>query len=426
MRCVAVIPARYGSSRLPGKPLVDILGKPMVQHVYERVCQVTGLDEVIVATDDDRIVEAVKAFGGRAIKTSADHPSGTDRLVEVMGKVPADLYLNVQGDEPLVNPAHLATLVDAMRNSPATQVATLCHPIPSSEADNPNVVKVVRNRLGDALYFSRAKVPFVREGGRETQYFKHVGVYAYSAQALASFPSLPSSELENAELLEQLRLMDAGIAIRVLEIDHAAPGVDTPACLDRVRAILSGQPAATTPAESLADIRMVITDIDGVLTDGSIWYDETGECLKRFHVRDGLGIKMLQEAGVVVSVVSGRDSATLRKRLSDLGIADYLLGVKDKAQACQTLMARHDIPAPATAFVGDDSIDLPGFQACGWPVAVADAADYVKKHVRLVLTKPGGHGAFREFADQILAARGQSAIFDSSAGFSGVMNKMAQ
>lgn len=424
MKCVAVIPARYGSSRLPGKPLADILGKPMIQHVYERVLQVPGLARVVVATDDQRIVDAVRAFGGDVLMTSPDHPSGTDRLAEVQQSVPADVYLNVQGDEPLIDPAHLASLVQAMTADPAVGMATLCHPISAQEADNPNSVKVVVSRAGHALYFSRAKVPYVRDARAHPVYLKHVGVYAYRADVLAGFSSLPLSDLEAAEMLEQLRLMDAGVCIRMVQVDHAAPGVDSPACLERVRRLMAGLPEQQ--AASLADVTLVITDVDGVLTDGGIWYDETGECLKRFHVRDGMGIKMLQEAGVAVAVVSGRDSPTLRKRLADLGISSFQLGVKDKARACEDLMQRHEASRSQTACLGDDSIDLPAFAVCDWAVAVADAAPYVKAAAALVLQTAGGQGAFREFSDALLAARQQDGLYRTAHGYASVMNKMAQ
>lgn len=426
MRCIAVIPARYGSSRLPGKPLADILGKPMIEHVYERVASLEQLDEVVVATDDERIVAAVRSFGGRAVLTSVDHPSGTDRLVEVAANHAADIYLNVQGDEPLVDPAHLRLLLQAMQADPHIGVATLCHPIEYHEAADANTVKVVRDQRGDALYFSRARIPFLREGALQARYLKHVGVYAYRAQMLKAFPDLPKSELEGSEMLEQLRIMEAGWRIRVVEVDHAAPGVDSPACLERVRSLLSGQEPVTQAAHGLGKVRLVITDVDGVLTDGSIWYAESGESMKRFHVRDGLGIKMLQECGVVVAVVSGRDAPALRKRLDDLGITSFALGVKDKAAACRALMERHDIGPEATAVIGDDSIDLPAFSVCGWPVAVSDAADYVRRQARIVLEKAGGQGAFREFSDLLLEARSQSGVYSSVSGYMQVMNRLSQ
>ncbi|MBL8337417.1 MAG: 3-deoxy-manno-octulosonate cytidylyltransferase, partial [Rhodoferax sp.] len=163
-RLVIVIPSRYASTRLPGKPLADILGKPMVQHVYERAMEVPGTQAVLVATDDQRVADAVAAFGGRCLMTSPDHPSGTDRLTEVMSKVDGDIFINIQGDEPMVRPGDIAKLAEGMRADPNVQVGTLCHPIPASESTNPNTVKVVTATNGDALYFSRAPIPYPRDG----------------------------------------------------------------------------------------------------------------------------------------------------------------------------------------------------------------------------------------------------------------------
>ncbi len=286
-RLAIVIPARYASTRLPGKPLADILGKPMVQHVYERAMQVPGVHTVLVATDDERVNQAVQAFGGRCVMTSAAHPSGTDRLTEVMTQVKADIYINLQGDEPLVRPDDIAKLAAGMRADPALQVGTLCHLISAAEAVNPNTVKVVLATNGDALYFSRSPIPYVRDGGGDAaRYLKHVGVYAYRRDMLAAYASLPQPMIEQAEKLEQLRLMAAGVRIRAFEVVPTGPGVDTPECLERVRALMAGR--EPEPQPTLADIQLVITDVDGVLTDGDIYYDASGECLKRFHVRDGL------------------------------------------------------------------------------------------------------------------------------------------
>jgi len=176
----------------------------------------------------------------------------------------------------------------------------------------------------------------------------------------------------------------------------------------------------------LDDIRLVITDVDGVLTDGGIYYDATGECLKRFHVRDGLGIRMLEECGIRVAVLSGRDSPTLRKRVSDLGVSFFQFGVKDKALACRQLMAQAGVSLEQTACIGDDTIDLPAFAACGLSFAVADAPEYVQWQASHVLSKQGGEGAFRELSDRILAAQGMEHVFNSAEGFCSVMNKVAQ
>ncbi|WP_409263903.1 3-deoxy-manno-octulosonate cytidylyltransferase [Pseudomonas putida] len=422
-RVAIVIPARYGSTRLPGKPLADIAGKPMVQHVYERALQVVNAEVVVVATDDERVAQAVRAFGGKCVMTSPDHPSGTDRLAEVMSQVDADIYINLQGDEPLVRPADIEALAAGMLADTNVNVGTLCHPIDTHEAGNPNTVKVVLATNGNALYFSRSPIPYPRDAEAAT-YLKHVGVYAYRRSVLAEYSYLPQPMMEHAEKLEQLRLMAAGYTIRAFVVDPTGPGVDTPECLEQVRAIMSGQPPAPKP--TLADIRLVITDVDGVLTDGGIYYDATGECLKRFHVRDGMGMRLLEESGVRVAVLSGRDSDTLRKRVADLGITLCQFGVKDKLAACNQLMAEAGATQAQTACIGDDCIDLPAFTACGMSFAVADAPSYVKAAATQTLLAAGGTGAFRELADAILHAQGNAAVLGTAAGYAQVMAKMAQ
>jgi 3-deoxy-manno-octulosonate cytidylyltransferase (CMP-KDO synthetase) len=429
-RLAIVIPARYGSTRLPGKPLADIGGKPMVQHVYERALQVPGVHAVVVATDDARVASAVVAFGGRHVMTSPNHPSGTDRLAEVMLQVDADIYINLQGDEPLVRPADIARLAQGMCADASVQVGTLCHEIGTDESLNPNAVKVVVGAQGEALYFSRAPIPYPRDHEVAT-YLKHVGVYAYRKEVLAAYAALPQPMIEHAEKLEQLRLLFAGFRIRVFQVEPTGPGVDTPECLERVRALMAGgvsvpSPQAHPAAPSLAGVKLVISDVDGVLTDGGIYYDATGESLKRFHVRDGLGMRLLEECGIRVAILSGRDSATLRKRVADLGITLCQFGVKDKAAACRTLMVDAGVTANQTACIGDDSIDLPAFAACGLSYAVADAPDYVQSKATGVLATRGGSGAFRELADAILRAQGKAHVFDSADGFTTVMHGAAQ
>lgn len=422
-RVAIVIPARYGSTRLPGKPLADINGKPMVQHVYERAVQVASAHVVVVATDDERVAEAVHSFGGKCVMTSPDHPSGTDRLAEVMGKIDADVYINLQGDEPLVRPKDIEALAAGMLEDGSINVGTLCHPIEKDEASNPNTVKVVLSNNGNALYFSRSTIPFPRDSEVAT-YLKHVGVYAYRREVLAEYATLPQPMIEHAEKLEQLRLLAAGYCIRAYIVEPTGPGVDTPECLEHVRALMSGR--APSPKPTFADIRLVITDVDGVLTDGGIYYDSNGECFKRFHVRDGMGMRLLEENGVRVAVLSGRDSATLRKRVADLGITLCQFGVKDKFTACVELMAEAGVSASQTVCIGDDCIDLPAFSACGMSLAVADAPEYVKSLATQTLLTVGGSGAFREVADAILHAQGKEAVLHSAAGYAKVMAKMAQ
>jgi 3-deoxy-manno-octulosonate cytidylyltransferase (CMP-KDO synthetase) len=418
-----VIPARYGSTRLPGKPLADIAGKPMIQHIYERAQQVDKVSYVVIATDDERIAHVVRQFGGQCVMTSAEHPSGTDRLVEVMSQIEADIYINLQGDEPLVRSKDIDTLIDGMLCDDKVQVGTLCHPINGQESKNPNTVKIVLGNDGNALYFSRSPIPYPREVESAT-YLKHVGIYAYRREILASYAGLPQPMMEQAEKLEQLRLIAAGLRIKAWVVEPTGPGVDTPECLELVRALLSGKDHPRKP--ELSDIKLVITDVDGVLTDGGIYYDSTGECLKRFHVRDGLGMRMLEENGIRVAVLSGRDSATLRKRTLDLGIGLCQFGVKDKKAACEQIMAEAGVTHFETACIGDDSIDLPAFIACGMSFAVADAPEYVQQHATYILKSRGGTGAFREVADAILIAHGKEDVLGSATGYASVMAKMAQ
>lgn len=236
-RCVIVIPARYASTRLPGKPLADIGGKPMIQHVVERARQVPDMDAVVVATDDERIADAVREFGGDVFMTSVDHPSGTDRIVEIMNNFTADIYINLQCDEPMVSPSDLACLVSGMLADASVDVGTLCHKIEAVDAENPNTVKVVRSGNGDALYFSRSPIPYARTRD-VARYLRHVGIYAYRRRVLAGYGALSQPMEEQAEMLEQLRLLHAGVRIRVWEVPPTHPGVDTPECLEKVRKLI--------------------------------------------------------------------------------------------------------------------------------------------------------------------------------------------
>jgi len=247
---VVVLPARYGSTRFPGKPLADLVGKPLIRHAYEAAAKVPGVDRVAVATDDMRIADAVTGFGGEAVLTTGVHATGTDRLAEVTEKIDADLYVNVQGDEILSSGDMLVPLIETFRADPALMVGTLCHALDDlGDLANPNVVKVVLDHAGFALYFSRAPIPFVREPGAHLEappgvFFRHFGIYIYRKAALTAFPGLPESPLEQMEKLEQLRFLQAGYRIRVLPTPHTALRVDTPADLAAVAAVLEGAQGA--------------------------------------------------------------------------------------------------------------------------------------------------------------------------------------
>ena len=233
---VAVIPARYASSRLPGKPLADIAGQPMIEHVYRRAADTPGVDAVIVATDDERICDAVEAFGGRAQLTSSKHQSGTDRLAEVAAGLTCDLVVNVQGDEPLIEPSTIDDAIAPFRTDRELQMTTLRRRIEDlSELENPNVTKMVVDRDGYALYFSRAAIPHTREGCPPAPAWRHIGVYVYRRECLLRLTSLPPTAMERAEALEQLRAIEYGIRIKAIETAHDSIGVDTPEDLARVR-----------------------------------------------------------------------------------------------------------------------------------------------------------------------------------------------
>lgn len=401
MKAVAVIPARYGSTRLPGKPLLDICGKPLIQRVWDVVARVHGLNEIIVATDDERIAEVVRDFGGRAVMTSPDCQSGSDRVREVAQTVDADVYVNVQGDEPLLNPSAIEKLLDVFALDTNVQVATLCSPISREEALSPNQVKVVRDHAGNALYFSRVPLPFVREANETAEYFGHIGIYAYRREALCSFTSLPVSPLEQAEKLEQLRFLQAGIPIRVLEVPRMGGGVDTQEDLERVRTVIRERRRAEA-LERLKHVKLVVTDVDGVLTDGGLYYGPDGEYLKRFNARDGLGVRLLQKAGIQVAILSGRDCPALRKRIEDLGITEAALGQLDKRSALAGIIERCGVTSKEIVFIGDDVPDMEVFELCGVSVTMKDAPEYVKGRADFVMKSCGGRGAFRELVDVVL------------------------
>ncbi|MEE9291437.1 MAG: 3-deoxy-manno-octulosonate cytidylyltransferase [Acidobacteriota bacterium] len=233
MHSLGVVPARFGSSRFPGKPLALIGGKPLVQRVYERARAAQRLSRLVVATDDERIRQAVEGFGGEALMTSPEHASGTDRLAEVARRFPADIYVNIQGDEPLVEPADIDALIDCLDSEHEVDMATLREPLPDAEtADDPNVVKVVCDESGRALYFSRSRIPHRHRQsgnfGAGGQWFRHVGLYAYRAGFLQEFASWGHGTLEGVEGLEQLRVLERGRTIRVLAARGHYLGVDAP------------------------------------------------------------------------------------------------------------------------------------------------------------------------------------------------------
>jgi 3-deoxy-manno-octulosonate cytidylyltransferase (CMP-KDO synthetase) len=255
MKSIIVIPARYGATRFPGKSLARIDGRPMIQWVWEAACRSRLTEQVLVATDDDRIADVAAKFGADVIMTKKSHGSGTDRMAEVADKISAQLYVNVQGDEPLLSPSAVDDLIRGMMESPRVPIGTLAHRIESeAEWRSPEVVKVVCNRHHEALYFSRSPLPFQRAFDGKARLLRHVGIYAFRARALATFVSLKPSPLEIAESLEQLRALEYGLTIQVIETKYRCLGVDTPADLARVEAALRKQ-ARSQAAQSRGKTR---------------------------------------------------------------------------------------------------------------------------------------------------------------------------
>ena len=240
MAVTAVIPARHAASRFPGKPLALLLGRPMVEHVVRRCEEASCFEAVVVATDDDRIAQAVRDFGGKAVMTSPSCHSGTDRVAEVArtsSGAADDVFVNVQGDEPAIHPSSLQALARAFAD-PTVQMATLVRPLSEHERLNPNVVKVVRDEKGHALYFSRHDLPFSRDAHFELPRWAHVGIYGYRRQTLLKLASLPPTRLERAESLEQLRALGHGIGILCCETSHQTQAVDVPSDLPLAEAAL--------------------------------------------------------------------------------------------------------------------------------------------------------------------------------------------
>lgn len=245
LKTVGIIPARWGSTRFPGKPLAPILGRPMIQWVVEAALKAVRLSQVIVATDDSRILDAVKGFGGCAELTSDQHRTGSDRIAEVAARGQWDLVVNIQGDEPLIDPADIDRAVKGVEDNPDIPVSTLMAPVKTEdERDDVNVVKVVTDARGRALYFSRSPIPHHRDGGGKAPLegvFRHLGLYAYRSSFLREFTRMPSTPLEELEKLEQLRILESGFPILVLNTENRSPGVDRPEDIEKLETLLAKQ-----------------------------------------------------------------------------------------------------------------------------------------------------------------------------------------
>jgi 3-deoxy-manno-octulosonate cytidylyltransferase (CMP-KDO synthetase) len=243
MKVVSVIPARLGSTRLPRKVLADICGRPLVQHVWERVSQATNINTVIVVTDSQEVIQVVSGWGGKALLTDPACQSGTERIAAILGELDADLILNVQGDEPLVDPGMLNDLIDGWMSAPCDLITPVYRITSVEDLSNPNVVKVARAQDGRALYFSRSPIPYVRDWSQEKwlehqAFWGHIGVYGYRKEVLEKYTGLPASPLQQAESLEQLRFLEAGYTFQTVETTYRSVAVDTQEDLDKVRRMI--------------------------------------------------------------------------------------------------------------------------------------------------------------------------------------------
>jgi len=243
VRAIGVIPARWGATRFEGKVIANLLGKPVIQHVWENAKKARTLDDLVVACDDERIMKVVEAFGGKAVYTSPNQPSGTDRLAEVINPLEVDIAVNIQGDEPLMKSIMIDNLVLALEDEKAAQMATMMKKIEDdTELTNSNVVKVIADKNGYAIYFSRYAIPYNRTSEADSKkrpvYYKHIGIYAFTKDFLFTFRNLPHSSLENAEKLEQLRALENGYKIKVVETKFDTIGVDRPEDLKRAEEAL--------------------------------------------------------------------------------------------------------------------------------------------------------------------------------------------
>ncbi|NQT06692.1 MAG: 3-deoxy-manno-octulosonate cytidylyltransferase [Candidatus Omnitrophica bacterium] len=238
MNAIGIIPARYGSTRFEGKVLADLMGKPVVQHVYEMAKRAKMLDDLIIATDDDRIMKAVKEFGGKAVLTSVDQPTGTDRLAEVVNPIDTRIIINIQGDEPFIHQSMIDELVRTMLDDEGINMATVIKKIKDkNEIMDSNVVKAVIDKNGYALYFSRSPIPFERDRQSDC-FYKHLGLYGYTKDFLYTFTNLPKTELEKTESLEQLRALEHGYRIKTIETKLDTVGIDTPEDLEKAKKVL--------------------------------------------------------------------------------------------------------------------------------------------------------------------------------------------
>ena len=382
--CTILIPARMGSSRLPNKPLKEIAGKPLLKWVIELAQNINFEASLKVLTEDKLIKDFVDSLGVQCFLTDKFHKNGTARILEILESIDSDFIINLQGDEPLVNPIDLSNLYETIKFGDS-DIASLCHEVDNLEAEDPSNVKVVFDMNQYALYFSRSKIPY----GANT-FYSHKGIYAFKRDALEKIKFLKSSYLANLEDLEQLQWLENNMSIRMLITKNKSIGVDTQDDLIKAEnALLSN------------NIKGLICDVDGTLTNGLVWYGNDGEQLKSFNIKDGSAIKKLISNGFKIGLLSGRDSLPLRVRAKELGIKFLRLGQADKKKGCLELINEMKLQAVNLAYIGDDENDIPCCSLIPFSFAVKDCHEDLKKRSRFHLKVKGGEGVINEFIETL-------------------------
>ncbi len=382
--CTIVIPARIGSKRLPRKPLLKIAGKSLISWVIEVALKVEFKSQIIVVTDDIRIKEECKKYCIKSIITSKDIKNGTERILEILDQIDTEFILNLQGDEPLVNPNDLNLLFEKIKSTDS-DIVSICHEIDALEAKEPSNVKVVFDSNLNALYFSRSKIPY---GAKS--FFCHKGIYAFKRNSMEKIKNLKVSKLEDLENLEQLRWLENNISIKMLITKYKSIGVDTQDDLFRAEnAIMANK------------IKGLICDIDGTLTNGLLWYGDKGEQLKSFNVKDGWAIKKLLSNGFKIGFLSGRDSLPLRARVKDLGVEFIKFNQANKKEGCMELINEMKLKPSEVAYIGDDESDISCCSIIPFSFAVNDSHKDLKAITRFCLNKNGGEGVLTEFIEKL-------------------------
>ena len=385
--CAIVIPARWGSKRLPGKPLLEISGKPIISLVIERALKSKFASKVIVATDHEEIKKVATDAGAEAIITRGDHTNGTERVIEVAELYDYDYYINVQGDEPFVSPSDIDKIINTMRKN--KDIVSLCKIEKKENIDSPNNVKVVLDEDSNAIYFSRNTIPY----GTDYIYI-HMGVYGFRKEVLKKIKNLTKTKLEDSESLEQLRWINSGYKIKMEITKNNTIGIDTKEDLDMARNVYF-----------MNNLQAIVSDVDGVLTDGRLCYGANGEEVKLFHCHDGLAIKSLINQGIKIGWISSRNSKALRYRAKELGISNTLFGIEDKQLGTKQLIKEMDINPKYSIYIGDDTNDIEASKYFGKIYAVSNSTEEFKRYATNLLRLSGGCGVFKELTQEIRKTR---------------------